>query len=117
MQEKQTMRPCTDCQRVRDPKNCENKACKEWQAWFIERWDAMRKQILQSPQGEGIQVQMISVGGRKYHHPDRVRQFLSVNPCLQCPRTKGLCPAPCNTKKAWLEAKESANELESRSQG
>ncbi len=34
--------PCRGCARVRDPANCENKLCKEWQAWFVERWDAMR---------------------------------------------------------------------------
>lgn len=116
MQEKQTVSPCLNCQRVRDPKNCENKTCREWQAWFIDRWDTMRKLILQAPQGEGIRGATISVGGREYHHPDRVRQFLKVNPCLRCPRAVGLCPSPCNTKKAWLEAKESANELESGSQ-
>lgn len=117
MQEKQTLSPCLDCQRVRDPKNCENKTCKEWQAWFIDRWDTMRKRILQAPQGEGIQAQAISVGGKVYYHPDKVRRFLEVNPCARCLRARGLCPSPCNTKKAWLEAKEFANELESRSQG
>ena len=37
--------PCLHCTRVKDPSNCENKTCKEWQAWFISRWEAMRANI------------------------------------------------------------------------
>lgn len=35
--------PCKTCTRVKDPKKCENKVCREWQAWFIQKWDELRK--------------------------------------------------------------------------
>ena len=35
--------PCKTCTFVKDPKNCENKNCREWVQWFIDRWEAMRK--------------------------------------------------------------------------
>lgn len=109
--------PCLCCQRVRDPQNCENKLCKEWQAWFIDRWESMRRAIKDKVQGKGIQGEAISVGGTKYHHPERVREFLKLDPCLRCPWRDGLCPNPCDTRKVWLEAKERGNELESGSKG
>lgn len=31
-------KPCDTCKRVRDPKDCENKQCKVWQQWFLDRW-------------------------------------------------------------------------------
>lgn len=37
--------PCLTCTRVKDPKNCENKSCKDWQAWYIGRWEAMRANL------------------------------------------------------------------------
>lgn len=109
--------PCSTCQRVRDPKNCENKLCKEWQAWFIDRWDSMRRSIMQAEPGQCIQGETISVGGEKYHHPDRVRQFLSEEPCLQCPRSNGFCLNPCQVRKTWDSEKEKMRELENGSQG
>ena len=111
------MSPCASCQRVRDSKNCENKLCKDWQAWFIDRWEAMRRGVMQAEQGQCIQSETISVGGVKYHHPDSVRQFLAEDPCLQCPRSSGLCPNPCQVRKTWDSEKEKMRELESGSQG
>ena len=35
--------PCKTCTRVKDPKKCENKTCKDWQKWFMDRWEAMRR--------------------------------------------------------------------------
>ena len=29
--------PCTRC-RSANPRTCENKSCKRWQAWFLMRW-------------------------------------------------------------------------------
>ena len=43
IKEVQRQSPCFTCTVVKDPRNCENKLCKEWQAWFIERWEALRK--------------------------------------------------------------------------
>lgn len=109
--------PCLHCARVRDPKNCENKLCKEWQAWFIERWDAMRTVLRATAQGKGLPRNPISVGGTKYHHPDQIRKFLKTDPCQTCPWREGICLETCQTKKSWTEAKERLDELESGSQG
>ena len=35
--------PCKTCTRVKEPEKCENKTRKDWQAWFIQRWDEFRK--------------------------------------------------------------------------
>ena len=37
--------PCTTCVRVKDPANCENKKCRDWSEWFLERWEAMRQSV------------------------------------------------------------------------
>ena len=34
--------PCLTCTKVQDPKNCENKSCKEWREWFIQAWEKLR---------------------------------------------------------------------------
>ena len=34
--------PCTDCTRVKDRAGCENKQCKEWRDWFIQKWEELR---------------------------------------------------------------------------
>lgn len=109
--------PCIICQRVRDPQNCENKLCKDWQAWFIDRWESMRRGVMQAEQGQCIQSEAVSVGGEKYHHPDRVRQFLAEGPCLRCLRSRGLCTKPCQVRRTWENEKEKMRELESGSQG
>lgn len=31
--------PCAGCARVARPEMCEDKNCKRWQRWFLERWD------------------------------------------------------------------------------
>ena len=108
--------PCTTCQRVRDPQNCENKICREWQQWFIDRWEAMRRSVQQAEQGKSVQGETISVGGERYHHPDRVRRFLGENPCMRCHRRDGLCLSPCKVRETWDSEKEKLRELESGSQ-
>ena len=35
--------PCVSCKRVNDPRNCKNKECALWRAWFIEKWNEMRR--------------------------------------------------------------------------
>ena len=83
-----TESPCLACTRVRDPKNCENKLCREWQAWFIDRWEAMRTSIMHADCGNSIHADTVSVGA-----------------------------GPCQVKRTWNEEKEKMRELESRSQG
>lgn len=34
--------PCVTCGRVKDPENCENKHCKLWKGWFLNRWELLR---------------------------------------------------------------------------
>ena len=38
--------PCLTCKRVKDPRNCENKSCKLWRDWFLDRWQEMRCRVL-----------------------------------------------------------------------
>ena len=33
--------PCEECTRVACPDKCENKLCKEWKGWFLQRWNAI----------------------------------------------------------------------------
>lgn len=112
---KQTERPCLHCERVRDPRNCENKQCNEWRTWFIDRWESVRKGAMQTYGSRGIPKTAISVGGVRYHHPDSIRRFLEKDPCLQCPWRENLCKEPCATKVLWLSEKEKISELEKRS--
>lgn len=37
--------PCKTCTRVKDPENCGNKICQEWQRWFLDRWETMREYL------------------------------------------------------------------------
>ena len=95
--------PCLYCGRVRDPKNCENKLCKDWQAWFISRWDAMRLQIRQEMEHSGASQAGVPLGGERYPHPDAVREYLDHDPCDRCPCPNGLCQRSCPAKAAWQE--------------
>lgn len=97
--------PCVHCKRVKDPKNCENKLCKDWQAWFIDRWETMREQVRKEMDTAQLTVCGIPLGGNQYAHPHRVREYLNADPCDQCPCPKDLCHSPCPVKNAWLEKK------------
>ena len=35
-------KPCDSCTKVRDPLDCEYKKCKEWETWFLDRWERLR---------------------------------------------------------------------------
>lgn len=99
-EEKQS--PCLTCSRVRDPDNCENKLCKDWQAWFIDRWEAMRANVFaQVRQQKAVAQGAISVGGYQYSHPDHVRSYLQKDPCGECVCPKDMCDTPCAVRKAW----------------
>ena len=37
--------PCENCKSVNNPEDCQNKECVSWKAWFIERWNEMRRGI------------------------------------------------------------------------
>ena len=38
--------PCTNCRKVEHPQQCDNKECKLWRAWFLWRWEQLRRQYL-----------------------------------------------------------------------
>ena len=95
--------PCFTCTRVREPHNCENKICKEWQAWFINRWDAMRANVRAQMENAPLNDLGIPLGGQRYVSPHRVLEYRTQNPCQRCLSPKDLCHSPCPAKSAWLE--------------
>lgn len=95
--------PCLTCTRVKDPKNCENKLCKDWQAWFIDRWDTMRKNLCAQAAIDPAQEVGVHLGGHKYVSPHRIREFLRVNPCMTCVYPADACTSPCPSKQAWIK--------------
>ena len=97
------MSPCFTCTRVRDPKNCENKLCKDWQSWFINRWDTMRKALCAEVAQAPVCEIGVPLGGNRYASPHRVRDFLNVSPCRNCIYPTDECHMPCKTKLAWSE--------------
>lgn len=30
--------PCKNCDRVKNPEDCQNKSCQTWQDWFTYQW-------------------------------------------------------------------------------
>lgn len=101
--------PCLECTRVKDPQSCENKLCKDWQAWFIGRWEAMRKNVRQQMEECTSHDIGIPLGGERYAHPHRMREYLAEDPCKRCLCPKDLCQTPCPAKMAWA-AKQSGVE-------
>lgn len=95
--------PCLTCTRVKDPKNCESKVCKDWQAWFISRWDAMRERIRDEITNAAAEEHGVPLGGHRYASPHQVRDFLKNDPCKTCYCPKELCEKPCRLRLAWLE--------------
>ena len=73
--------PCLTCARVRDPKNCENKNCRDWQAWFIDRWESMREFVRQDMASAKLQECGVPLGGERYASPHRVKAYLETDPC------------------------------------
>ena len=97
--------PCLHCTRVKDPSNCENKTCKEWQAWFIDRWETMRANIRADLDQAPVVEHGVPLGGNRYASPHRVRESLSKDPCKTCYCPKDVCTTPCQLKIAWSERK------------
>lgn len=95
--------PCLQCTRVRDPQNCENKLCKDWQAWFIDRWESMRDHVRQEMEQAPMEDIGIPLGGHRYASPHRVQEYVSQDPCQRCLCPKDRCRIPCASKTAWLE--------------
>ena len=97
--------PCLQCSRVKSPANCENKLCKDWQFWFIDRWEAMRKNIRVEMESAPVREIGVPLDGLLYSSPHRVREYLRVDPCQRCLCPKEHCHHPCPAKEAWLRIK------------
>ncbi len=98
--------PCRGCAQVPNPSTCENKNCSRWQQWFIKRWDRIHtypRQKMEQTVPVGI-----SIGGRRYLHPDHMRDYIRRDPCQGCICAQGLCKAPCRVKTIWEEATKEA---------
>ncbi len=97
--------PCMLCTRVKDPAGCENKNCKVWQVWFIERWEQLRCDV-RAAMDAPVEPVGVVVGGRHYAAPHQTRAYLQKDPCQGCACPKALCLAPCNLKRGWEQARE-----------
>ena len=95
--------PCLTCTRVRDPKKCENKLCKDWQAWFIDRWESMRENIRAEMEKAPVEEIGVPLGGERYASPHRVREYLADDPCSRCLYPKDVCYGHCPSRIAWAE--------------
>ena len=103
--------PCTYCSKVANPSNCDNKKCVPWQRWFLQKWECTRALFCVPYENAPLQVTGIPLGGHRYAHPHRVREYRANGPCQGCRLPKDLCTTPCSAKKVWQ--KEVADELES----
>ena len=97
--------PCLYCTRVEDPDDCENKKCRQWREWFVERWEQLRSMPRLQCEAEGVQKLGVCVGGQVYAAPNQIENYLRKDPCTQCLCPKDLCSEPCRLKRAWEEAR------------
>lgn len=98
--------PCLTCTRVADPRDCENKQCKIWQRWFVDRWELLRSGVRQQAEARTPEPAGVNVGGVRYAMPHQVEDYLHKDPCESCLCSKGLCAAPCRTKRSWEQARK-----------
>lgn len=47
--------PCEGCSREPNPRQCDNKECKQWRRWFLGAWEQTRQRFgcLEMKQGGG----------------------------------------------------------------
>ena len=98
--------PCMRCERVSDPRQCEDKNCAQWRKWFVEKWDAMRVQPRLAQERRPREMEGTVIGGVRYALPHRVQDYLGKDPCEGCLCPRDLCVLPCRVKRDWLRAKE-----------
>ena len=106
MQHHTTPSPCLRCTRVTDPRECENKNCKLWQQWFLQRWALIHAYPRAKMDQQALKSEGVSIGGTVYALPHRVRAYRAADPCEKCLCPKDLCKTPCRQKQVWLQAKE-----------
>lgn len=97
--------PCLRCTRVRDPRNCENKNCQVWRAWFLKSWEQTRLLVRERTMRATLIPDGVRIGGRWYSPPHKLREYLAEDPCDKCAMPKNLCATACQSKRAWLQAK------------
>lgn len=98
--------PCVRCTKVSDQRNCDNKDCRLWQKWFIEKWDALRVVPRLQMEKTPRQLEGICIGGKYYALPHRVNSYLHTDPCDNCLCPRDLCVLPCRIKRDWQAARE-----------
>lgn len=98
-------KPCIYCTRVTDPENCDNKNCQLWQRWYIETWNAMRRQPRLAQEQRPREPEGTVIGGVRYALPHRVDDYLRRDPCKGCLCPRDLCVIPCRVKRDWTTAR------------
>lgn len=98
--------PCLTCTRVPDPRECENKQCKLWQRWFVDRWEQLRSGVRHQVQTREPEAAGVNIGGVRYAMPHQVEDYLKKDPCAGCLCGDGLCVTPCRAKRSWEETRK-----------
>ena len=98
--------PCLRCTRVAQPRECENKNCKLWRSWYIQKWDDMRKRQRLAMERLDVEREGVCIGGEVYALPHRVKGYLETDPCEKCLCPRDLCVVPCKIKRSWKQARE-----------
>ena len=98
--------PCMRCTRVANPRDCDNKDCKVWRSWFVEKWDALRAQPRLEIERKEKVMEGVVIGGVRYAMPHRVKDYLRKDPCDGCVCPRDLCVLPCRVKRDWLQARQ-----------
>lgn len=97
--------PCLRCERVPEPEKCDNKECRPWRQWFLDRWELIHRYPRAQAQQAQLEPVGINIGGTVYAAPHTVRAYLSQNPCDSCVCTSDMCTSPCPERLAWESAK------------
>lgn len=98
--------PCMHCAKVPEPRQCENKECKLWRQWFVEKWNAMRAVPRLEQEKLPRQPEGVCIGGNFYAPPHRVNSYLQKDPCKGCLCPRDLCVIPCRVKRDWEQARQ-----------
>ncbi len=103
---KRTPSPCLRCTRVANPRECDNKNCKQWQAWFLQRWEMIHAYPRKKMEQSKVVPVGVPLGGQHYAAPHQVQAYLRTDPCQACLCPKDLCATPCRIRRDWEAAKQ-----------
>ena len=98
--------PCKTCRRVKNPRECENKNCRQWRDWFVKSWDQARMAPVLQREKNSIGPEGVTICGRTYVLPHKIREYLQHSPCDSCPMPRELCTSPCPARRAWDESRK-----------